>query len=353
MARTISLSNIAEETGYSTATVSMALRGGLGKVKPETCKLIQEAADRLGYRPNSPAAMLALQRHHPSREAQSMVLACVGVARNTRHMWESFASAAENLGMQAIPVFEPADGETAELQLRQLWDRGVTGIFLLPLSYRVPEAELIGLDWDRFAVVKRTRAMSRLPFHTLRLSSFDYMLETLERVFAAGHRRIAVVLSNSLSASDDMARLGAVLAFRKSVMPADGFLEYLETDFLMSNPRKEVDDVVSWIHSIEPTAVLVFPNGWCERLIESGLRTPEEVSLASVFAYPEASTNHSVAGCDPADTEMGQMAVEWLFKLVQGGEFGFMKKPQEVVIRPRWIEGDTLRPLMRLAPVGK
>lgn len=51
------LKDIAKETGYTTTTVSAALRG-LGCVKPQTAATIREAASRLGYRVNLSAKTL-------------------------------------------------------------------------------------------------------------------------------------------------------------------------------------------------------------------------------------------------------------------------------------------------------
>ena len=60
-ARTVTIGDVAELAGVSTATVSRALAKP-GSVRPETVKTVMAAVKSSGYTPNSSARMLRTQR---------------------------------------------------------------------------------------------------------------------------------------------------------------------------------------------------------------------------------------------------------------------------------------------------
>ena len=56
----VTIYDVARKTGYSTATISLALRGS-NKVKPSTTDLILKTAKQLGYKPNLIARGLSMK----------------------------------------------------------------------------------------------------------------------------------------------------------------------------------------------------------------------------------------------------------------------------------------------------
>jgi len=341
----VTIKDIAERTGLSICTVSWALRG-VGQVGAATRARVLEVAAEMGYRANSPAAMLAKQRHRSQSEDRRVPVAVLGMSANASLVWEGFEAACDGLGLKGHVVEASALGGHFSDPLRSLWHRGVRGLFLLPYSAGVPEETMAGWDWGRFSVVKNTRAMPSLRFVTVRLSAFDFMLQTLEEVVAAGHRRIGVILTDSNSETDDLSRLGVLLAFRERLLPRGGVLEYHRAGRATVRDAGARERAVQWIRELRPTAVVVFPFSWYEGLVEAGFEIPEKLSVATPIRYEVAGVP-LIAGCAAPDLEVGRRAAERLYKLIQTGETGFATEASEDVIEPTWAGSETLR-----APAG-
>jgi len=336
------LRDLAKETGFSVATISMALRGGMGKLPAATVAAVQDAAARLGYQANSPAALLASQRDPKRNLRTAVAVAALGVGNPPGLLYTGFAEACEKLGLAVERVSVGHSRAEAAGLLNELWHRGVSGIFLHTRGIGFDEEELAAADWSRFAVVKSSRDMPSLRFHLVRLSAFDYMLETLRGVAEAGHRRIAVVLSTSGADRDDMARQGAALAFGRQLEARGGRLLLHVCNTSHTGGPAKVASVTSWLRRIRATAAVVFPGNWYHPIIAAGIRVPDDLSLASPLAYQWLEKAVGFAGCDPQNKQIGVRAAERLYRLIRSNERGMTSEPVEDVIEPVWLNGGTL-----------
>jgi len=339
----VTIQQIAERVGVSTCTVSWALRG-VGEVGEATRKRVLKVAREMGYQPNSPAAMLAMQRHRSQTAAHRIPVAALGMRAGASLIREGFVAATEKLGLEWVPLERNLEGGDAAAALRNLWHRGVKGIFLLPATCGWDEETLGRLDWSGFSVVKNTRGMPSLSFTTVRLSAFDFMLRTLQQVVAAGHRRIGVILTDSNSEQDDLSRLGAVLAFRERQLPAGGWIEYHSAGQATGNDAGALKEAVKWLRMIKPTAVVVFPFSWYQGLEQAGFRIPDKLSVATPIRY-EVEGLPMIAGCHAPDEEIGQRAARRLYDLIQSRETGYAAQISEDVIEPEWAGSETLKEL--------
>lgn len=333
----------ARRLGLSPSTVSCALRG-VGEVSPATRQRVRAAAAKLGYRPHGPAAWLAMRRRRTGRSVHHAIpvaLLTTPVLPSSAPLWENFAEACATAGLRAVQ-YEIAPTDSPAATSRILWHRGIVGIFFIPDKLPWPPAQWTQFAWDRFAVVKNTRAAPALAFHLVRLSSFDYMFETLTQVFARGYRRVAVLLTPSTSAHDDLARLGAIEAFAKYQMPADGTLFTRRCATHPPHPQPVDDATAAWLEQHRPDAVVGFPGTWVYPLMATGYRVPADIGFAACLTYAGLLGVPSVAGCDARNDEIGRRAAGRLAKLIQLRETGFTAAPVEEVIEPLWRDGDTL-----------
>ena len=324
---------LSELTGYSTYTVSCALRG-VGSVAPKTRQLILEEAARHGYRPSSAASLLARQRHRKINEAQQEPVAMVGDFND--ESGEAFSATCAALGLEGR-VARLRDGARVPREVERLWQAGVKGLYLRAM----PETALAfeAVDLSRFAVVKESRAYPALRFHIVRLSAFDFMLETLRRVFDAGYRRVAVVSSSSVSEHDDLARFGAIAAFQQRLMPRGASLRLFPVD---QGPGGTDGRVIERVRRHRPEAIVGFPFTWFYEFRDAGVAIPEEAGFATVLAYRGLRDTPQISGCDAADIECIRRAATRLYTLLQSRETGFAANPTEDVIEPVWMEGETL-----------
>ncbi len=116
----------------------------------------------MAYRPNGPAALLAMQRHTPRAAVRQVPVACLCAAVSTTGITSttrSFKATTSSLGLDPPLIYRKDCGPLSEV-LDQLWAQGVEGILLRPDVLGEREEVLLSADWSRFCVVKEGRNIS-------------------------------------------------------------------------------------------------------------------------------------------------------------------------------------------------
>jgi LacI family transcriptional regulator len=130
----VSIKQIAQHVGVSTATVSNALTGK-GRVSPEMVERIRKCADQLDYRPSSAARAL--------KSGQSNILGLV-MPDLTNPLFpriaQSLSVAAEARGLGILIGDSRGDAARQQQAVMRLVDRGVDGIIIVPQKGTSPEA---------------------------------------------------------------------------------------------------------------------------------------------------------------------------------------------------------------------
>src|SRR4051794_40037749 len=120
------LKDIAEKTGYSINTVSVALRGG-SRVPPETREIIVTAARELNYLPNALARSLA------SKNSRTVGIVLNNLINPTLTMSaELIAHQLEDRGYRAVLVASNGDLDREKRALNSLREHQVEGIMIYP-----------------------------------------------------------------------------------------------------------------------------------------------------------------------------------------------------------------------------
>lgn len=331
--------DVARACGVSTATVSMALRG-MARVAAKTRQRVEAEAARLGYSPHSAAALLARRRVKTPAAAGRLVAVFLDPAPG----WDA---PLEGLPLSGFDCRFACLGGRGGVQkiLDGLWHQGVAGIVLRAyIGAPWPEEEMAAADWSNFSVVKLSRALPALPFHLVRHSAADYMRLTLEKVVAAGYRRIAVILHTSASEVDDDARYGVVKAFQDRRCPPGVQIAMREVP--PAEIRNIARDTANWMVSQRPDAVILPVASMIDALHRMSPRLPAGVGVAAVLSSlgPQAR-GPVVSACDTASIETHAIALGVLRDLILRGDRGGVARVSEHVVEPVWIEGETLPPV--------
>lgn len=340
----VRLAEIGAELGVTAAAVSMALRGS-PRISAELRERVAAVAARLGYVPNPAAALLAQQRVGRGDSAAGNWSVAL-LYRSASELSAGFAERCRRLGLAGQAYAMDELGTPAQAG-RQLWARGVSGIVLtvqdeerLPAAWR--PAGRARLGWERFSLVKLSRSLPDLPVDLVRLSALDYFMKAISEVIGRGHRRVAVLMVKSASERDNEARHGAFLAYAARRKPTGVELGWREL------PVRALDRIdagtLEWLQEWRPDAVLCYHYLMVLNLAAvGGWRVPDEVGLAAVLS---AANPHPgigvVSGCDVQQGEQLDRALQHLQALMARGERGFSERPQEQVVEPVWIDGDTL-----------
>jgi len=341
--RVVRREDVAREAEVSPAAVSLALRGRVG-VSEETRERVCRVAERLGYRISSAASALARQRQRGDRPARLAVAFLLGRSIAGKE----YLKAAEALGLEAH-CFRASDLPAApEAAGRMLWARGISGLLLdRDLPYFLgPEADRF--PWDRFSVVKLGRARPELKFRLVRHSPFDYLAMGLEEILRRGYWRVAVLLHRTASERDDLARLGALLAFREWKLPAGVACEWREVGNEPGRDGLRVP-VLRWLRKYRPDAVLAPTANFYRELRAAGVLAPGKTGFAALLiSEVHLLERPPISGVSTRPTELMERAVRVLHDMIVRNERGFASEPAESVVEPVWLEGETLpgrRPL--------
>ncbi|GHJ41978.1 LacI family DNA-binding transcriptional regulator [Streptomyces sp. TS71-3] len=266
----VTMAKVALEAGVSRATASRVFYGST-PVAEHTRRAVYEAAERLGYVPNTMARSLAarssdilgLLLRAPDNPAYGLLFAEL----------QAHVSAA---GLQMVTV-APSRHEGAHFErqaLNRLLGLRVGGMFV---STGVIRAEMLEPFLDLVPVVVVGRPESHPDIHSVSYDE-DYNAGLLvDAVVAAGHRGAAVVVPDH-----------SVSEHRRGVAMVRGLTERGVKVYEVSSPtfgsREEGAREIVELRREERITAAMFPSDW--RLLaflphaqEAGLKVPDDLSL--------------------------------------------------------------------------
>lgn len=338
-----SIRDIARETGLSTATISLALRGK-GRMSEETRDRVKDAAKALGYQPHplfSKAFSLARQ---PAAKRYRETLAFLiewETETGPPHQKELYAGALEqasNMGYKLDSfIVSGKPGEQRRLG-RILKARGIRGVIVAPLLAN-PYPRL-HFDWQHFSPVEIGRTLyNPRNLHRVETAGYPMFIEALHLLKKVGYRRIGMAIEPRQNHHQNGIYYAAYL-FSQLKLPASQRLPILATKGLW-NERA----FGSWLETNKPDAMVihgVVAGEILEWLARMNLKVPQDISLFCVNVLQ----NQHLSGLRRDYTGVGRAAVEMVSLLMEGGELGLSGNPRSWQVDEFWQAGETLnRPI--------
>jgi LacI family transcriptional regulator len=185
----VTLKDIAEKTGYSITTVSRAL-AGYDDVANSTRRLIQKAAEEMGYHPNATARRLQQQR----TDTIGFVIPTHGPRFSDPFFSELLAGIGNEAARQELDLLVStcAPGhEELKGYRRMVEGRRVDG--LLVVRTRRQDARIAYLLQRGFPFVAFGRSDPEADFPYLDVDGEDGMQQLTRHLIDLGHRRIAMI----------------------------------------------------------------------------------------------------------------------------------------------------------------
>jgi len=330
--------DIAKATGFSTATVSMALRDN-PRVSAATRGVVRKAAGELGYHADPVLSALAAHRWQRRAVAPGSTLAALadGGLEGEPGMLERAAVYGYRL-----EKFQIQDYPSAKRLSEVLYHRGILGIVVGQIFTPGFCAEF---DWSRFVSVACSEGYERPPTHLVMPNHFRAVQQAWDRAWAMGHRRIGLAILDMPSAVDFHDRCAAFLERQQGV--ARGRIPVLAIrpwrgDGAALRPGEIVhgqamECMRAWITRHKPDIVLGFNDYFWWILRDAGWRHPRIDSFLSLWID---KPNPKSVGLRLYKDELGRRAVDWVDSLLRSGERGLPRHPGTLALDLEWQDGE-------------
>ena len=330
--------DVALEAGVSPMTVSYALRMD-PRIRPETRQKVEEAAAKLGYRPDPEIAKLMAHLARGQKRAYAGSLAFVYTSFRAPTKEPTSLDAlllgaarvrAEKFGyaMEAHWLHDPQ--LTPRRLESMLVSRGVAGIVLHVSDRVIPE---LAVRFERFPVAEIGHSILQPNFHRVVGNHYEDALAVLGRLEEAGYRRIGFVVPETWSRNTRAQSLAAYLAFghqRPELSPV--------TPLVL--PSWDEATFFDWLDRERPDAVFCIGSEPFQWLNARRVKLPRELGLV---CNPLRHETLACSGILQDEERKSETAVDLLVTLINRGECGPSKSAQAILVDGIWHEARTLR----------
>lgn len=334
-----SLRALSQATGYSLATVSMALRD-VPRIPEATRHAIQEAARKLGYTPNARIAstmrQIRLPPHERDFDAVAWLYEPYPRGYVPRHdylasMLHGVRERAEKLGWHV----EPFDITRREFQpkalSRILYARGIQAAVLAPFH---TVREELRLNLDRLAVVALGHSLKHPDVCRSKRALIDNMGLAFHQLKRRGYRRPGLIMWEEENLRSQHQPWAGFNVMKEELAPEDRLPVLRIREY-----NKEA--LLPWIREHRPD-VIVGGTPWVYwSLLELGVDIPGKMGFLLTTRTVE---DEGICGLDPNYELKGASGVELAIQLARHEEYGVPEVPRTMLIASSWREGGTLRP---------
>jgi LacI family transcriptional regulator len=351
--RRITLSDIAGKAGVHVTTVSLALRNH-PRLPEATRRRIQALAKKMGYTPDPFLRALVAYRGGVIERRNSPTLAYVtnwatrwGWKETTAHpdFYAGAVAKAKELGYKLDHFWLGEEGMTQQRLGQILYSRGISGVIIA--SHGREMGDVLEFDWPNFSAVKIDYFPHRPALHNVTNNQCDIARLAMQRVMAAGYRRIGFVMHRGWDHTVDHLWTAGYLCEQQPLKPRERIPAHL---FPAAEPverwlNEATSDVVvetaafaEWFNKHRPEVIISKSSFVVPALREMKLHVPRDVALVDVFLD---KTDGAMAGVRQNHSTVGGLAVEILAGQLQHNKFGVPAIPTTTYVEGTWHDGAT------------
>jgi LacI family transcriptional regulator len=332
MINKINMRWLAEKTGFSKSTVSLAMQDN-PRIALRTRRLIQRAAKKAGYRINPVVSHLMTELSESRKRAYRATLALLDVEQvpgildkcGPVNDWVIHAERrAIELGYRADRFRLHAAGMTPDKLARIFRARGISGILIVNSRalQRLPDA--YDALWEQFSCLMVGNGIARPLLNYVCNDQFSTALDAVKELAARGYRKPGLVMCNNLDVQVDFKfsagfEKGCEIMYGIAGLPVL-FVEWDDDEVFRRWLKKHKPDIVIMINT--------WPERWASQL---GLSVP----FATI---DRATTGHRWPGMNQNNIRIGEAAAEQLITQIQRNVTGIPSIAKSVLIRSTWSD---------------
>jgi len=337
---------IADMLGISKMTVSRALREGTS-VDPEVRQRVREAAQRLGYEPDSRISqvMSAIRRSQAPQYREN--LAFIYAHRNgaaSSVLDEEFEGArtrAHQLGYK-VDEFHIGDMELNGATLsRILQSRGIRAAIIGPSGVERTHPH-IWLDWKQFCCVLVGRTLANIGLSRVEHDHYFGCVLAVRRLKRLRYERIGLVMSHTMDERSARLVRSAFQSFHPLGPKAAQRLVFTSDEY---DPKA----LQKWVAQNKPHVLLAN--------FEETFPSPEQLAECTPGGTVFAALNWNarrpeIAGINQHRTMIGEQAIDLLLLRLQGNQFGLDPLAPSIKVPGSWIAAPSL-PRQKTMPLPR
>jgi len=324
--RRVNIQEVAKEAGVSPSTVSRALNGFPG-ISEKTRERIVEIARKLNYRPNYRGQILTTQ------STKNIGLLITDI---TNPFFPELVMGAEEYASKSgytVLLGNTSESEEKETNYLDFFSRGPVDGIIISAS-RVSNEHIIMLAEDGLpiVVINRTLEHPKISYVSTDMEKGGY-LATMH-LLRLGHSKIAFINGPKHSEVSQRRLEGYKKALKEAGVDYNSDLISFNVPVSESGYKEAIKLLCT---GEAPTAIFTYNDvmafGVIRAAKELGIKIPEELSVVgfddiffSSFTDPPLTTIRQLK------EELGRMAVELLFKLMEGERESLLIEP-ELIIR--------------------
>jgi LacI family transcriptional regulator len=208
---------------------------------------------------------------------------------------------------------------------RILTERGISGV-IIASHVREIDVEL-RFDWTHLSAVKIDYLPHRPELHNITNNHLQIIRLAMQKVMAAGYRRIGFVMNDSWDAAvDHLWRAGFL--WEQQGLPAK--------DRIPPHMLPDAVSLKSWCLKYQPEVVISKAEFVLPTLAELGWRIPRKIAFVDLFLEDASG---ATAGVRQNHATVGELAVEMLAGQLAHNKVGIPPVPTTTYVEGIWTDG--------------
>lgn len=331
--------SIAAALGLTQATVARALQGS-PLVKPETRRLVEETARKMGYHPNPmvTALMEHIRTGKEPHDQGSIAILFAAKSEADRHPAEAYklqfdglVHRAQRRGYKIECFYLLQSGMTPETIDRILYTRGFSGVIL-----SAPDRFLhhsFHLKWDRYALATISFSWNTLRIDRVSSDHCNNVSLGFKKLIESGYERIGLVLPE-LNINPRASNWLAGYLANQQYLPKSQRLPL----FLGSTRTTPLKKFRQWYERWKPDALLCLLGEELEWMKQMGLSPQKDLPLVCL----NRPLQSDFSGVEENNFRVGEMACDIVVNHIIHNERGISGSPQLILVEGTWVDGNTL-----------
>ncbi|MEO6005312.1 MAG: LacI family DNA-binding transcriptional regulator [Opitutus sp.] len=325
------LEHIAQKSGFSKSTVSLALRHH-PRIPAATRNAIEAVAAELNYRPDPALARIAANRWRRIPNVTTIAFITTNHPDGGLLDVDALAGARQRAEMfgYRIDHFRFEDYGSAKRLADVIYSRGIKGVILGKLCV---EGFVEAFPWQHFAAIACDSGFVRPPLQMVMPDHAHAVHRAWAEAAAMGYRRIGLVLFKEYTAVDYFDKVSAYLFNQRSLGPRD------RLTVCHFDPGDD-ESLETWLKLERPDVILGFNGFIHHRITRLGHAIPEEFGFIALMAGEHPK--HDLTRLAENLGRIGQLALDQLDVLLRTNQYGLPKVVSTLMTESQWIPGSTL-----------